>query len=267
MTVDGLFLPILQVVMVLMRVGALWMFFPIFSQGTIPAPVRLAGALTLSLALLPLAGPHLPPWTLQALPGNGEIASFVFREFVIGAGMGLSARWMFSAVVAAAQWVGTQMGFSSAGLFDPEFGQSDSSWADFHQWVAITLFLAIGGHWWLIQAIADSYQFDFANWFARLSELQRGSAYWAELGTSFFVWMLKLSAPLAVVLLLIQAALGILSKFIPQMNIWSVSLPITIAAGVFLFSVLSPMYGDALTQLFGSTREVSQTWIRFLGTR
>ena len=86
----------------------------------------------------------------------------------IGAGMGLVSKWMFSACVASAQWAGTQMGFSVGGVIDPEMHSSDSAWAQFNQWVGIMLFLAVGGHYTLIQALADSYQFNFDNIFVRL---------------------------------------------------------------------------------------------------
>jgi flagellar biosynthetic protein FliR len=267
MDIQGIFLPVLQTAMVLLRVGALWMFFPVFGQGAVPAMVRLAGALSLSLALVPAVSGSLPAWTLNTLPGTPELAGFALREFVIGAGMGLVSRWGFASCVAAAHWVGTQMGFSAAGLFDPEFHQSDSSWAEFHNWIAVMLFLGVGGHYLLLQAVVDSYGFRFDDALMQLTNTARGALFWTEVGSRFFVWMLKLAAPLAIVLLLIQGALGVLSKFVPQMNVWSVSMPITLGVGVLVFTIISPMYGDVLGTLFNSSHEMTLLWTRFLGAR
>jgi len=267
MDVQGIFLPILQTALVLLRVGALWMFFPVFGQGGVPGTVRMAGALALSLSLVTTVQGSLPPWTLTNLPQTAEILAFVTREFIIGAGMGLVSRWGFASCMAAAQWAGTQMGFAQAGLFDPEFSQSDSSWATFNNWIAIMLFLGVGGHLLLIQGVVESYNFRFDDVFAHLTDPNKGALFWTEVGKRFFVWMLKLAAPLAVVLLLIQGAMGILSKFIPQMNVWAVSLPVTLGLGVLVFTLLSPMYGDALSDLFVSSREMTGLWTRFLGTR
>ena len=265
--INGLFLPIFQVFLVSLRVGALWMFFPILGQKNVPMMVRLAGAITLSLALFPLAKTHLPPWTLVQLPEMGALVIFIAREIMIGAGMGLVARWTFSVAVSSAHWVGMQMGFSAGGIVNPEFETSESGWAEFHQWLATMVFLGVGGHWLLIQAMADSYKFDMSETFSRLGNTQIATEFWIEIGQRFFFWVLKLSGPMVVVLLLLQAALGVLSRFVPQINVWLVSIPLTIGIGVFVFTLLSPMYGDALQSVFNMGRESNYLWIKFLGAR
>lgn len=266
-SVPALFDHVIRIVMVLMRVGALWSFFPIFGQNSIPRPVRMAGAVTLAVALLPTAVSHLPAWTLARPPLAGELVLFALREFAIGAGMGLAARWIFSVVMTAAHWAGMQMGFSAGGALDPEFQGSDTSWAEFHQWIGMIIFFGIGGHLFLIQALGDSYQFDMSQFGTRLMDPQAGGAFWIEVGSRFFSWMLRLAGPVVVVLLVIQAALGILSKFIPQINVWTVSIPVTIGAGVVVFALLSPMYGDALASLFNLSRETTYLWLKAVGVR
>ena len=72
---------------------------------------------------------------------------------------------------------------------------------------------------------------------------------------------------MVVVLLLLQAALGILSKFIPQINIWSVSIPVTIGVGIMLFIILSPIYADALGGLFNVEKESNYLWLKAMGAR
>jgi flagellar biosynthesis protein FliR len=258
---------VLKILMVSLRAGSLWLFFPVFSQPGIPGIVRITGAFAISVALIPVASPHLPAWSSAHLPGMAESFFFVLRELVIGAGMGLVSKWIFSSILAAAHWAGTQMGFSVGGLVDPEFQTDDSAWARFHQWVGIMLFLAVGGHFLLIEALAESYRHDLSNVLVRLGDPQAGLHFWAEIGGRFFTWMLKLAGPIAVVSLVLQAALGVLSKFVPQINIWAVSFPITIGVGVLVFTMLSPHYGDALVGLFNVTRESNYLWLRFLGAR
>ncbi len=263
---SDLFIPILQVLMISLRAGALWMFFPLFGNARIPTVVRLAGALTLSVSLLRTVGPTLPRWTPMAPPALGEIVSFVSTEFLLGAGMGLASRWMFAVVMSSAHWVGMQMGFSAGGVLDPEYQSSDTSWSEMQSLAAAVLFFGVGGHLFLIQAIADSYRFDFSHFMESITGAP-GAQFWTQIGTTFFAWMLRLSGPMVVVLLLLQAALGILSKFIPQINIWSVSIPLTIGVGVILFMLLSPLYGDALTSLFNATHETNRLWLQAMGAR
>ena len=126
---------------------------------------------------------------------------------------------------------------------------------------SVVLFFGVGGHLLLIQAMADSYRFDFSEFMAHITGPVAGE-FWIVTGSNFFKWMLRLSGPMVVVLLLLQAALGILSKFIPQINIWSVSIPVTIGVGIALFIILSPVYGDALTALFSAGRETHYLWLK-----
>jgi len=264
MAVDTLFETILGLIQVLLRVGCFWMFFPVFGATSTPAPIRVAGAFCLSFALQPVVAMHLEPWRLDRLPDTSQLFLFALRELAIGAGMGLVCRWMIGTCVAAAHWVGAQMGFSQGGMFNPEFDTSESAWAELHQWMCLTLFLSVGGHYLLLQALKDSYAMDASRVFANLGDLRSGRLLWIEVGSRFFKWMLQLAAPLTVVLLVLQAALGVLSKFIPQMNIWAVSVPITLGVGVFVFSLLSPLYGDALGSLVLSTHDLARIWLRYL---
>ena len=265
--VAGLFGPILKIVMIAVRVGALWMFFPVFSQSAIPARIRFCGVIALSLSLLHAVGPKLPNWNVVLLPTSAEILEFTTREFLVGAGMGLVARWIFAACLASASWVSAQMGFGMSGLFDPEFQSSENSWADFNQWVGVMVFFGIGGHLFFIQALADSYKVDVSQLFLKISDPMLSGGFWSEIGSSFFIWMLKLAAPMAVVLLLVQVSMGVLSRFVPQVNIWSVSIPATLGTGVIVFTLFSPMYSDALSSLFRFNVESNYLWLKFLGAR
>lgn len=264
MDFDQIFTFVLQIFLVTLRVGSVWITFPILSQRNIPNIVKISGAIALSIALLPVAGPHLPHWTLRSLPTFPQILAVVARELLVGLGMGFVAKWVFTSCVASAHWVGMQMGFSAGSILNPETSSQESGWAEFHQWIGILLFMGIGGHWLLIQALADSYQVDMHQAFTAISDSRIALAFWSEVGTKFFVWMLRLSGPMVVVVLLLQAAMGVLSRFVPQINVWLVSLPITIGAGVLVFTFLSPMYGDALGELFKSTNESSYIWLHFL---
>lgn len=267
MDVQSLFEPILKIAMIFLRAGSLWMFFPIFSQGGIPGNVRLFGGIAFSAALLPLAGPKLPTWSVVAPPDMATMAGFIAREFLVGAGMALAVRWIYASITGASHWVGTQMGFSAGGLLDPEFQASDTSWSEFNQWVATILFFSCGGHLFLIQALATSYSFDLSQFSQTFFDGSQHGAFWIEMGRAFFIWMLKLSGPMVVVLLILQAALGVLSKFVPQINVWSVSIPVTIGAGVLVFSILSPLYGDALGELFKYEIQAQTLWMRAIGGR
>ena len=258
---------ILQVFLIALRVGTLWMFFPIFSRANIPPMVKVFSALAMAVSLYPLVHDTLPAWSRTFSPSNAELIFFAARELTFGLAMALVVRIIFSAAQAAADWVGVQMGLAMGGAFNPNFEGGDTSWADFHNWIAIMIFFGVGGHMFLIQAMAESYQLDLSHLFERLSDPAVAPMFWAEIGQTFFMWVVKLAGPLVFVLLVLQASLGILSKFIPQINIFAVSLPITIGVGVLVFSMLSPMYGDALGHLFETGKGFDRLFLKFVGAR
>jgi len=243
------------------------MSFPFVMNLGIPPMVRVASALTLSLALVPLVGNQLPAWTLQNPPETLELIAFIFKEFIIGVGLGFLAKFIFTSAVAAAQWVGIQMGFSQGAIMNPDFEEGDTSWSALHGWIALMIYLGMGGHWFTLQALADSYSFSFDDFYVRLASSNAGISLWSQVGTSFFVWMIKLSGPMVAVILFLQAGMGVLSKFVPQINVWVVSIPITLGVGVLVFSLFLPMYGETLVKLFTAASETQYLWLRFLGAR
>jgi flagellar biosynthesis protein FliR len=267
MDVASLFEPVIKTLMILFRVGPFWIFFPFVLTMTIPATVRMASALALSLALLPVVGKYLPVWSLAKPPTFAEIITFGAKEVFVGIFLAIVGKWIFSAVIAAAQWVGTQMGFSAGALMNPDFEDADTSWAQFHGWLGLMIYFAMGGHFMTLSALIDSYQFDFSNSLSRMSEGTAALEFWSELGKAFFVWMLKLSGPLVVVTLILQAAMGVLSKFIPQINIWTVSIPVTLAVGVLVFMLIAPNYAEVLSALMTEARQSQQNFLNFMGTR
>ncbi len=267
MDILGLFGPIISITLVTFRVMAFWMAFPFVMSLNVPGMIRIAGALTISIALYPLVEPQLPQWTFLNPPSFYEFLAFGAKEFIIGVGLGFLAKFIFSAVISSASWLGSQMGFSIGGLVNPDFHETDTAWGAFHGWLALMIYLSIGGHWFTIQALAESYKFSFDNFWAHLTATDAGIALWATVGQSFFVWMLKLAGPLLVVILLLQASMGVLSKFVPQINVWMVSIPITLGVGVLVFSMLLPMYAEAVKNLLSVGMETQYLWLRFLGAR
>lgn len=256
---------LLSIALISVRVAALFIAFPFFAHAAIPMNIKVFATMAISVALYPAVSSHLPHWSFSHLPLMSEIISRATIEFIIGIGMGLVAKWIFTSAIASAHWMGVQMGFSMGGVFSPEIAEDSSSWAEYLNWMAILIFLSVGGHHLILSALKDSYQVDLNSAWSSLAAVDRGGRFWVEIGTTFFSWMLKLSAPMVVVVLLLQAGLGVLSKFVPQVNLWIVSIPITLGLGVFVFTLLSPMYGDALTELFKVQHEFLYSWLRYLG--
>jgi flagellar biosynthetic protein FliR len=250
---------------VAVRVSSLFLFFPFFSSMRIPFMVKAAACFLFSIALLEKAKTSFPVEIIQMKASAGFLIFFVIRELLVGAGMGLIAKAFYDCCIASAEWIGLQMGFNMSAMMDPMGDQHQSSWAIFHDWLAMMVYLSLGGQWWSLRAIADSYQINTESIFQMLADSSRASALWIQVGQQFFFWMVKLAGPMLAVVMFLQFSMGILSKFIPQINLWTVSVPLTLGIGIFAFSVFSPMYGDILGSLFSAQKDGIEMWLRFLG--
>ncbi len=255
---------ILGVVLVSFRVGAFWMFFPIFGDRQVNATIRLFGALALAIGVFPAVAPNLQAWSFEHLPKDWEIINFAIREITIGLCMGTIARMVFWAALSAAQWTSVQIGFTAGAAVDPTTGSDGHGWPELNNWMVIMLFFSVGGHYWLLQALVDSYSFSFSNFYGVMSSGQ-SAQFWIDFGKELLSWVVRLSGPLVVVILAIQFSFGILSRFVPQINIWSVSVPVTLAVGIFTFSALSPFYGDALKEAFHRDQQIIYRWLKHTG--
>jgi flagellar biosynthetic protein FliR len=147
----------------------------------------------------------------------------------------------------AGQVMSNAMGLSVATAFDPEFGQSDEISRLFGI-IATLLFLAMDAHHELIYMIVRS--FDIAPPAGDLNVeglIQEG----INIGGRSFTFALKLCAPVVVGMLVAHLMLGFIYKAAPQINIFFVSFPILIYAGLAILLLGLPLFLKVVGGYFG----------------
>ncbi len=213
------------------RVGTLIMLMPALGETTIPARIRLAFALALSLVLYPLVAEAYPPLPPD-LPG---ILTLFAGEMLVGFAIGLAARMMTAALQVAGSTIAYQMGLGFAQGVDPTQGTQGALFASFLSVLGITLIFATDLHHLFIAAIHDSYAL-----FEPGSPLPVGDA--TELGVSIFARTfqvgIQIAAPFIAFGLTFYLGLGILSRLMPQIQIFFVALPANIMLGFLMLFVL-----------------------------
>lgn len=208
-----------------LRCLALFAAMPLFSQRTVPMPVRIGLALFFSVA----AQPSLPAMPVLPLDSPALMLTLVAQQLVIGTAMGFAVRLVLAALEFAGELIGLQMGLNFAGFFDPATGSQGTATARFFGTLAAFLFIATNGHLMLIQALAQSFHAfpvgpePFA--FVREAQPQR----W---GAEIFIAGLWVALPVMALLLFVNLALGIISRVAPQMNVFAVGFPLTVSLGL-----------------------------------
>jgi flagellar biosynthetic protein FliR len=223
-------------VLALARVGGLLIMAPILGSRVAPVRVRAAIAFFLALAMLPA----VPAEAAQAIGGDAgalRIFGALAFEIAIGFTIGLIAEFVFGGVQMAGQLAGVQMGLGLSSLIDPQTQDHLTSLSQWQNLLALLVFLAMDGHHLLIRALAESFTllpmgggFPAGDGLGRVLILAGG----------MFVVALKVAAPVMVMLLLVNGAMGVLAKLIPQLNVFIVGFPLNVAVGLFMLAASQP---------------------------
>jgi len=226
----------------LARLFGLFASAPIFSNRGVSARVRLAIALGIGIALLPV----MPPMPAVA-PGSGIGLMIMVQQMFIGVAIGFMLRLVFAAIDMAGSLIGMQMGLSFAIFFDPDAGGQTAVLSDFVGLVATLLFLAINGHLIMIDLLVRSFE-----WLpvGTASFSADGWGYIARAGATVFATGLLLSLPVVAVLLVTNIALGILTRAAPQLNLFAIGFPLTLAMGFFALMLIMTNFGPVVQSLF-----------------
>jgi flagellar biosynthetic protein FliR len=226
-------------VMMFLRIVTIFFLFPIFGETAVPRQLRVAVSLVLSICIWPAVESEIRAAgnTLQWSPLTLLIATF--REVTYGFAVAFAARMLLHAVSIAAQLVGVNMGFQTATLFSNFTGHQESAFSVLQGWLAVMLILGLNVHHMFLQGLADSFRTVPIAPIASPDEIARIAT---SIVTSSFILGLKLAAPLLVIQILLNAALGCLTRAVPQLNVFVLSFPISFLVGMIVLFFGAGMY-------------------------
>jgi len=210
----------------------------------------------LGIALSPLI--RLPPLSQDAI----EMTAGLVSELLIGLVIGLAVRLVFGALEVAGDLLGVQMGFGAVQLLDPMTAQHSSVISEYFRIIAMLVFLSLNAHMAVVGAIVSSYD-AIPPFGARLSPAIGEEVL--RLSQHMFEVALKLSAPVLVVMILINILLAMLGRAVAQINVFVLSFPITIAAGLLVLGLALPYTVSLFEQEFIGLYDTIVSLLRILG--
>ena len=247
MRIDISFLPALAAsfLLVFARIGTMVMLLPGIGELSVPARVRLTLALVLTAILLPL---HRGAYAVD-LQAIGPVLLMMGQELLIGAVLGLTARLAISALQVAGSVVAQQLGLGFVTAVDPTQGQQGVIVGNFLTVLGITLIFATDLHHLVIAALNDSYKLFQPGELPVTGDM--ADLVTRTVTTAFRIGV-QLSAPFLVFGLLFNLGLGLLSRLMPQMQVFFVGLPLSILLGfLLLLLVVGAMMSTFLGYLEG----------------
>jgi flagellar biosynthetic protein FliR len=226
------------------RLSAMMLVAPVFSSRTIPVRVKAGLVILVSYIALPLVaaeGGRVPTGALELILMAG-------KEAVIGLAFGLIAQFLFAAVQTAGAFIDINAGFAIAQAVDPTSGNNVSILGRWYNLIAISAFLALGGHQLLVAGVVRS--FDLAPPLAELDMAAVVTGVIAQADDILLV-VVQLCAPILAALLITDVTLGIISRSVPQMNVFIVGLPLKIIIALAGSAILLPAFIVLMNSLTG----------------
>ncbi len=216
--------------LVFVRVGTAMMIMPGIGDGFVPERVRLTFALAFAVIITPIVGSALPEFTVAGVP----FFMLLLGEFVMGVFIGTVARVFMTALDTAGMFMSMQIGLANAQIFNPAFATQGSVMGAFLSITGALLLFATNLHHLLISAIVDSYQ--------TFPPGQMGLSFSGDMAqtvsmavTKAFAIGFQMALPFIIVMMMLYAAMGILSRLMPQLQVFMLSMPIQIILGLLLF--------------------------------
>lgn len=229
-------------VLIFVRMLSIFMTAPFFGSQNIPALTKITLSFLFSVILLPFAGKNTP------MPQESlAYLTLLAQQVLVGGLLGFTAILVFIATQLAGHLVDIQIGFGIMNVIDPLLGIQVSLLGQFSYLLSILVFLSVNGHHFLLSALAQSFQI------VPLNEVVLTGPFMHKiqtLGANLFVLGLKLSAPVLGFLFLLEVIQGIISRTVPQINIFLVGFPLRIGMGLFVMSLSFPFFVYVIKGLF-----------------
>lgn len=231
--------------LVLLRVSTLLIVAPVFGHRNWLARAKVGLAFMVSLVIFPLVA-H------QSIPVPEGLFPYAFmmaREALMGVVMGFAVLLLFVGVQFAGQLAGLQMGFGIVNVIDPQSANQLSILGQFLNILAILLLLVLDGHHLILQGLVTSFEvIPLGGVVFRDGLVLKVVALTAQV----FVIAVKISAPVMIALFLVTAAMGVLARTVPQMNVFMVGFPVQTGVGLAALLISLPLFAVLVERLIGA---------------
>lgn len=220
--------------MLFARVTAMIVVAPVLGHLSVPVQVKVAIGLFLAFVMFPIARETAPVLTAELVP----LVLMILKEVAVGLIIGFAAGLIFAGVRFAGELISMDMGIAMAQMFDPETNRQSSVISEAMYIMLLLVFLLMNGHHFVLEAMQLSFA---AVPIGDVSFTAPASAMMIKMTGLTFVIAVKLAAPVIVSMFLINLALSILARVMPQMNIFAVAFPLKIGVGLFALMAAVPL--------------------------
>ncbi len=216
-------------IIIFVRFGTALMIMPGIGDSFVPNNIRLMIALAICLVMTPVMLPFMP----SPLPAFATMMVLIVMEFITGLFIGTIARILMTALDTAGMMISMASGISNAQVFNPAMSVQGSLFGAFLSVMGVTLLFITNMHHLMIHGLVESYHM-----FPIGGIPDTGSM--AELITkavsSAFLVGFQIAMPFIVISLMIYVGMGVLSRLMPQIQVFILAVPIQILLALMTLS-------------------------------
>jgi flagellar biosynthetic protein FliR len=225
--------------LVLARISPLFVLAPLFSSKMMPAKVKGVVAVGLAVGLTPIAvhGQQLPTDPLS-------VAGLVVEQVLVGLAFSFAIGTVMTAVETAGSIADMAAGFSFGSLIDPINGNQGGTLTNLYSLVGLAIFIAIGGDAWTLRGLARTFDLVPLTKSPQISTLTAGAE---QAFTTIFVSALEIAAPVVLALLITDVAFGMVSRIVPQLNVFGVGFPMKVGVAMLVVAASLPFLGSFMS--------------------
>jgi flagellar biosynthesis protein FliR len=235
------------------RLGAVLMLAPGWGEQAAPPTLRLAAAVLVTAVLAPTLAGQTPP-----MPRDfGAAIPLIACEVIVGLMLGGGARLMMSALQVAGATAGIASGLGFAQQVDPIASQPAAIFSGFFSLLGVVLIMSAGLHRIMIEAAADSYVIFPPG---RLPPVGDASVFVIEAVANSFRLGIQIAAPVLIFSLIFNMALGLVSRLLPQIQVFMIAMPLSILLGMAVIAL--GLGGGLMVWLGEMERQASQFVVR-----
>lgn len=238
--------------LVLARVSPLFVLAPMFSSRMVPPRVRTIVAVGIAIGLYPLAlaGQQIPTEA-------GAIVGLIVKELLVGLAFATTIAILFAAIETAGGILDFMVGFAFGGALDPITGNQAAVLSRLYSLVALAVFVVINGDAWLLQGLSRTFDLVPLTASPDFASISEGVV---AVFTTIFTSAIEVAAPVIIAVVLTDVAFGVVSRVVPQLNVFAVGFPVKVLVGMLVVAASLPFVAgwldDQLTQSVGEALRV-----------
>ena len=218
-----------------LRVSGLIFSSPIFGRKNIPNLVKIGYCGSIAILFFMDVAPR------EYLSYNSlyTFAGMCIAELLFGIVLGYVVNIFLTLTMTAGQIIDMQMGFGMANVYDPQSGRSVPMIGNFLNIVILIVFFSMNGHLRLIEIM-----------YLTVTKIPVGHVAFSpqlgvvalELFCRAFTLAVSVAMPVIASGLLAEAAMGIILRTVPQLNMFVIGLPVKIALGFLMLLLSVPVF-------------------------